>query len=161
MISPFTLSNPEDTETKPMTTDVKSSFMRRTISKEDAIIQLLRPQIGSRMNQSLEVLSRMVVEAETLTKLGVKLQPGHNNGENFFVTPADLEANLAEWGELVRFATEGRAFLDGLGYVAQRKVSPITGEGTAPVGKAVDVQPIAVTLPGSEPTTGMVIKPKA
>jgi len=137
-----------------------SSFMRRTISKEDAIKQLLRPQIGNRISQTLDVLSRMVVEAETLTKLGVKLQPGHNNGENFFVTSDDLKANLAEYGELEQFATEGRKFLDGLGYVSRHKISPITPEGSAPVGKTVDVQPITMTLPGSEPVTGNVITPK-
>lgn len=143
-----------------MSTAPKSSFMRRTISKEDAIKQLLRPQIGNRISQTLEILSRMVVEAETLTRLGVKLQPGHNNGENFFITPADLKHSLFEFKELVQFATEGRKFLDGLGYVSRNKISPITGEGTAPVGKTVDVQPITMTLPGSEPVTGAVVSAK-
>lgn len=144
-----------------MSTNQKSSFVRRTISKEDAIIQLFRPQVGNRMNLALDVFERFVVEAETLTKLGVKLQPGHNGGENFFVTPDDLKTNLAEYGELELVAIEGRKFLNVIGYVSQRRSTPITGEGTAPVGKNVDVQPITVTLPGSEPTTGMVIKPKA
>ncbi len=96
-----------------MSTAVKSSFMRRTISKEDAIKQLLRPQIGNRLSQTLDVLSRMVVEAETLTMLGVKLQPGHNNGENFFVTPADLEHNLAEWRSLCSLRWKGGSFWTG------------------------------------------------
>lgn len=123
-------------------------------------MQILRPQIGNRVGQMLEVLSRMVTEAETLTKLGVKLQPGHNNGENFFITPEDLKANLAEFPELELLTTEGRKFLDKLGYVPRRKVSPITGEGTAPVGKNVDIQPITMTLPGSEPVTGAVVTAK-
>lgn len=133
--------------------------MRRKVSKEDAIIQFLRPQIGNKLNQALDVFERMVVEAETLTKLGVRLQPGVNAGENFFVTPDDLRSNLDEFAELEKFANEGRAFLSSLGYVSNRKSSPLTGEGTAPVGKVVNVQPINMALPGSEPLKGVVITP--
>lgn len=142
-----------------MEAPAKSSFMSRTISKEDAIIQFLRPQIGNKVTQAFEVLERMVTEAETLTKLGVKLQPGNNNGQSFFCTPTDLKANLDEFGELEMFASEGRALLIKLGYKSLRKSTPILGEGTAPVGKTVDVMPITSTLPGEAPLSGVLISP--
>lgn len=139
----------------------KSSFMSRRISKQDAIIQFLRPRLQGQISQALDVFDRMVTEAETLTKLGVKLQPGNNGGESFFVTPEDLKANLDEIGELEKLATLGRKFLADMGYVSPRRATPITGEGTAPVGKTVDVQPITMTLPGSEPLAGAIVSPKA
>lgn len=138
----------------------KSSFMSRKVSKEDAIIQFLRPQVGNRMSMALDVFERMVTEAETLTQLGVKLQPGVNAGESFFITPDDLKNSLDEFPELQKFAKDGRAFLSEMGYISQRQNSPLTGEGTAPVGKTVDIQPITVTLPGSEPLQGVSISPK-
>lgn len=124
----------------------KSSFLRREISKQDAIIQIFRPILSARVTQGLDVFDRLVTEAETLTKLGTAIQAGQ--GEKFFVTPADLSANLDEFSELKQIATKGRAFLVAIGYVSPRKTTPITGEGTAPVGKTVEVKPITVTLPG-------------
>jgi len=135
----------------------KSSFIRRETSKEDAILQFFRPQLANRVTQALDVFERMVTEAETLTKLGVKLRLG---GRDYFITPDDLRANLDEFPELEKLANDGRKFLSETGYVSPRRATPITGEGTAPVGKTVDVQPIAMTLPGSEPVTGVVISPK-
>lgn len=134
--------------------------MQHTISKQDAIIQFLRPRLGGQISQTLDVFDRMVSECETLTKLGVKLQPGINKGESFFVTPDDLKDNLDEYGEIEQFATLGRMFLTTLGYESPRRATPITGEGTAPVGKQIDVMPITSTLPGSEPVSGVVITPK-
>lgn len=138
----------------------KSSFMQRTISKPDAIIQFLRPRLGGQVQQTLDVFDRMVTECETLTKLGIKLQPGANKGESFYVTPDDLKDNLDEYGELEQFARLGRMFLNTMGYESPRRATPITGEGTVPVGKQVDVMPITSTLPGSEPVTGVLVGPK-
>lgn len=140
---------------------LKSSFLQRRISKEDAIIQLFRPTLQSRVSQALDVFDRVVTEAETLTTLGTALQP--HGQERFFITPADLKANLDEYGELKSLAEKGRKLLDELGYVSRNRAMPITGEGTAPVGRTVDVQPITTTLPGSEPLEAVVVsaKPKA
>lgn len=137
--------------------DEKSSFIKRTISKEDAIIQIFRPMLSGRVSQALDVFERIVSEAETLTKLGTKLTV---RGEQYFITPEDLKANLDEFGELQQLAATGRALLDSLGYVSPRRNVPITGEGTAPVSKTVEVTPIALTMPGSEPVTGAVLSPK-
>ncbi len=134
--------------------------MSRKISKIDAIIQFLRPRLQNKANVTMDVFEQMVVEAETLTTLGVRLQPGFNMGENFFVTPEELKANLDEFPELEFFAKDGRAFLTNIGYVSQRRSTPITGEGTAPVGQTVDVKPITMTLPGSEPLAGAIVTPK-
>lgn len=139
---------------------LKSSFLTRTISKQDAIIQIFRPMLAGRVGNALDVFDRIVTEAETLTKLGTRLQPGNNGGENFIITPDDLKANLDEFPELVEIAEKGREFLTGIGYVSRRKATPITGEGAAPVGKTVNVQPLTITLPGSEPITGAVVSPK-
>src|SRR4051812_39178860 len=116
-----------------MTTPLKSSFLQRRISKEDAIIQIFRPVLGNKITQALDVFDRIVSEAEMLTKLGTKLQTGRGGGETFFVTPEDLRANLDEYQELEQIANEGRKFLDGLGYISPRKGTPIV-EGAAPVG---------------------------
>ncbi len=137
----------------------KSSFLQRRISKEDAIIQIFRPMFANRVSQALDVFDRIVTEAETLTRLGTKLQPG-NGAEHFFVTPQDLKDNLDEFGELEQLAKQGRELLVGLKYKSPRKSVPIMPEGTAPVGKTVDVQPITMTLPGSEPLSGVVVLPK-
>jgi hypothetical protein len=135
----------------------KSSFLKRQLSKEDAIIQLFRPQLAGRVSQAFDIFERIVNEAETLTKLGTVLRGG-NNGETFHLTPDDLKANLDEYPELEQLAIEGRKFLVQLGYQTQRKVSPMVGQ--APVGKTVDVQPISTQLPGSEPLEGVIVKPK-
>lgn len=140
-----------------MDTASKSSFMRREVSKEDAIIQLLRPQVGARLGNTLDAFERFVTEAETLTKLGVKLRAG---GKDYFITPTDLKANLDEFGELEQLAIQGRRLLTDLGYVSPRKNMPILA-GAAPVGGNVEVRPIEVTLPGSDPVSGAVISPKA
>lgn len=137
-----------------------SSFLKRQISKPDAIIQLFRPMLAGRITQSLDVFDRIVTEAETLTKLGVALQAGGRHDEKFFLTPEDLKASLDEYGELEQIAEKGRAFLVEIGYVSPRTAMPITGEGTAPVGKTVEVRPITVSLPGQEPVMGAVVKPK-
>lgn len=137
----------------------KSSFLKREISKQDAIIQIFRPMLAGRVTQGLDVFDRLVTEAETLTKLGIALQAGERGGEKFFVTPEDLRANLDEFSELEQIATKGRAMLTEMGYVSPRQATPIIAEGTAPVGKGVQVKPIVMTLPGSEPLTGAVIEP--
>lgn len=139
----------------------KSSFMQSRVSKEDCIIQFLRPRLGGQIATALDVFDRTVSECETLTQLGTKFQPGVNRGEQFFVTPEDLKATLDEFGELEQIAKLGRKLLTDLGYVSPRRATPITGEGTAPVGKTVDVVPITMTLPGGEPLTGAMVRPKA
>lgn len=131
--------------------------MRRRISKEDAIIQIYRPQLAGRVTQALDVFDRLVCEVETLTKLGVMIQPGNNGGERFHCTPEDLQTNLDEFSELEKIATDGRAFLNALGYESLRKVTPMVGD--APVGKTVDIRPISLQLPGSEPLEGISILP--
>jgi len=105
----------------------------------------------------LDALDRLVTELETFTKLGTKLRIA---GENYFVTPEDLKANLDEFGEMETLATKGRELLAAVGYVSPRKTTPITGEGTAPVGKTVDVKPIVMTTPGEEPVAGVMVSPK-
>lgn len=137
----------------------KSSFIKREISKEDTIIQHLRPQLAGRVTQGLEVFERLVAEAETLTKLGLKLQFGQTGGEPYYVTPEDLKANLDEFPELERLATEGRALLTSLGYVSPRRNAPML-VGSAPVGKGVDVQPVNMQMPGSEPVESVIVSPK-
>lgn len=139
------------------TPPAKSSFLQRQVSKEDAIIQIFRPMMGNQISQALDIFDRVVSRAETLTKLGTELQVGR---EKFFVTPADLEANMDEYPELLALANKGRVFLDEVGYVSRTRATPITGEGTAPVGKTVDVQPITMTMPGQEPLTGAVVAAK-
>jgi len=134
----------------------KSSFLKRSISKEDAIIQLFRPQLQNRVTQAMDIFERLVSEVETLVKLGVKIQTG---GATFHVTPDELAANLDEFGELKLIAEKGREFLNTIGFESLRRNTPAVG--VAPVGKSVDVQPIAVQLPGSEPLEGAVIMPKA
>lgn len=134
-----------------------SSFFRRQISKQDAIIQLFRPMLAGRVTQGLDVFDRLVTEAETLTKLGTALQGGERGAEKYFLTPEDLRANLDEFSELEQIATKGRAFLTEIGYVSPRRGTPV--EGTAPVGKTVQVKPITMTLPGQEPLTGAVVAP--
>ncbi len=136
----------------------KSSFLTRTISKVDAIIQFFRPQMQSKVTQALDVFDRLVGDAESATKLGIMLQPGSNGGERFHVTPEDLRANLDEFAELEKIATLGRAFLNAIGYSPVRKTTPLVG--SAPVGKQVDVKPITIQQPGQEPLEGAVISPK-
>jgi len=133
----------------------KSSFLKRSISKEDAIIQLFRPQLQNRVTQAMDVFERLVNELETLTKLGVKLQAG---SIAFHVTPGDLSTSLDEYGELQLIADKGREFLNTVGFESLRRNTPMAG--TAPVGKEIDVQPITTQLPGSEPLEGVVITPK-
>lgn len=138
----------------------KSSFMQRKISKEDTIIQILRPNLGGRIATALDVFDRMVSECETLTNLGIEVRTGHGQGEKHFITPTDLKENLDEYGELLQLALKGRELLAAMGYVSPRRAMPITGEGTAPVGKDVNVLPITTKLPGSEPLSGVVLTPK-
>jgi len=133
----------------------KSSFLKRSISKEDAIVQILRPQLQNRVTQAMDVFERLVNEVETLTKLGTKLQVG---GVTFHLTPGDLEASLEEYGELELIAEKGREFLTTLGFESLRRNTPAVG--VAPVGQNVEVQPISVQLPGSEELHGMVVSPK-
>lgn len=140
-----------------MTTPSKSSFIQRKMSKEDTIIQIFRPLLSGRVGQSLDVLDRIVSEAESLTKLGVMLQPGVSGGEKYFCTPADLEANLDEFGELVQIAEKGREFLKALGYVSPRKSTPILQN--VPVGKTFEVVPIDVQHPGQSVLSGGIVRP--
>jgi hypothetical protein len=133
-----------------------SSFFRREMSKADAIIQVFRPQLNGRVNSALEVLSRIVGEAESLTKLGVMLQPA---GQRIYVTPEDLAANLDEFVEVKLLAEKGREFLTALGYVPQKQHTPPVG--TAPVGATVEVMPVQTQLPGEEPLESFGVVPKA
>lgn len=133
----------------------KSSFLKRTISKEDAIIQIFRPQLAGRVGQAMDILDRQVSEAETLVKLGTKMVVA---GTSFHITPDDLQTSLDEFGELEQIAIQGRAFLDSIGYVSRRANTPFVG--AAPVGKNVDVTPISMQLPGSEELQGVVLTPK-
>jgi len=133
----------------------KSSFLKRSISKEDAIVQLLRPQLQNRVTQAMDIFERLVNEMETLTRLGTKLQAG---GVAFHLTPGDLEASLEEYAELELIAEKGREFLTTLGFESLRRNTPAVG--IAPVGQNVEVQPISIQLPGSEPVEGMVVSPK-
>lgn len=135
--------------------DEKSSFLKRTISKEDAIIQVFRPALGGRIGGGMDAFDRTVAEAETLTQLGTKLTVA---GTVFHLTPNDLKTNLDEFEELVKIATLGREFLNAIGYVSRRQNTPMVG--TAPVGKNVEVTPIAMQLPGSEELQGAVVTPK-
>lgn len=134
----------------------KSSFVKRQISKEDAIKQVYRPHMANKVDRTLDVFERLVSDLETVTKLGEVLNVGR---QVFHLTPDDLATNLDEFGELQQIAVEGRAFLTKLGYVAKRKNKPFVGQ--APVGKAVDVMPIETQLPGSEPLQGIIVKPAA
>lgn len=136
-------------------TNIKSSFMQRTLSKEDAIIQFLRPQLSNKVGQTLHILETMVNEAETLTKLGTMLQPG---GERYHVTAEELEKTLDEFPELQKLATKGRELLNELGYKSLRQHTPLPG--SAPVGETIEIQPITTQLPGEEALTGALVKPK-
>jgi len=133
----------------------KSSFLKRSISKEVAIIQLFRPQIQNRVTQAMDIFERLVSEAETLTKLGTVVVAG---GTKFHLTPEDLKASLDEYEEVKLIAEKGREFLEIVGFESLRKNIPAVG--AAPVGKSVDVQPISTQLPGSEPLEGVIVSPK-
>lgn len=135
---------------------MKSSFLKRTLSKEDAIIQILRPQLAGLVSQSLDVFDRLVSNAETYVNLGTAIRVG--NGEQLHITPKDLKANLDEFQELEKLAKDGREFLRSIGYVGQRKSAPIPG--TAKVGETVDVKPLSMQLPGQEPVAGAMVAPK-
>lgn len=132
-----------------------SSFFRREMSKADVIIQFFRPQLNNRIGITLEGLNRLIVEAETITKLGIMIQP---NGARYYLTPKDLMENLDEYGEILALAEKGREFLSALGYVAQRQVTPPVG--AAPVGTTVDVVSLATQLPGQEPLQSVGVIPK-
>lgn len=136
--------------------DEKSSFLKRTLSKEDAIIQIFRPMLANRVGQAMDLLDRQVSEAETLIILGTEMGV---QGQKFFITPEDLKNNLDEYKELEQIAVEGRAFLNSIGYVPRRKNAP-PFVGAVPVGKTVDIMPITTQLPGKEPLQGVVITPK-
>lgn len=133
----------------------KSSFMQRRLSKEDAIIQFLRPQLCNKVQQGLHIFETIVNEAETLTKLGIMLQPG---GERYQVTAEELKANLDEFAELEKLAVEGRALLNSLGYKSLRQHTQLPGN--APVGKEIEIHPITTQLPGEEPLEGALVQPK-
>lgn len=132
----------------------KSSFLKRQMSLEDAIKQIYRPRIGAKVSQAMDIFDRLVSECEVITKLGEKLQV---NGQNFFLTVEDMQANLDEFPELMQIALEGRALLTNLGYVPQRKNSPSVG--IAPVGKTTEVLPIETQQPGAEPLQGAIVRP--
>jgi len=134
-----------------------SSFFKREISKQDAIIQLFRPVLGNQISQALDLFERTVARAELLTTLGTEFGAGE---AKFLITPKDLQDNLDEYPELQKLAVEGRALLNSIGYKPRRRSVPITGAGTAPVGKTVDVQAITMTDPGNETLSGAVITPK-
>lgn len=134
---------------------VKSSFLKRILSKEDAIIQVFRPTFSNKLNQALDVFERLVNEVETLSKLGIVISA---NNEKFYLTPSDLKGSLDEFGEMELIATKGREFLDLIGYVSQRRNQPMPG--VAPVGQTVDIMPIETQLPGSEPLKGVIVSPK-
>lgn len=133
----------------------KSSFLKRSISKEDAIIQLFRPQLQNRVTQAMDIFERLVNEAETLTRLGVKLQTGSTS---FHITPDELKASLEDYEELQLIATKGREFLELVGFESLRRNTPAVG--VSPVGEKIDVKPITVQLPGSEPLEGVIVSPK-
>ncbi len=132
----------------------KSSFLKRTMSNEDAIIQVLRPMWSTKVNQSLDIFERLVNECESLTKQGITITAQ----QRFVLTAKELKDNLDEFGELEKIATMGRELLDKLGYVSRRQNTPMVG--VAPNQKTVDVQPITTQLPGQEPLEGVVIQPK-
>jgi len=138
-----------------MEADTKSSFLKRTLSKEDAIIQVLGPQQRGKIQQAFDIFDRVVSDMETLTKLGTKFTVA---SIVFHVNPDDLKTNLDEFGEMENIANKGRAFLDSIGYISLRKNTPLVG--VAPVGKVVDVVPIEMQLPGSEPLSGAIVSPK-
>lgn len=139
----------------PVNPPAKSSLFRREVSKEDAIIQFLRPQIAGKVDNSLDVFERLVNYSETLTINGIMIQPG---GARYNLTPADIAANLDEFGEVQNIAKLGREFLNAIGYVSQRTVTPPVG--SAPVGSEVRIIPIKSQLPGEEPlqSVGVVSK---
>lgn len=137
-----------------MSTPDKSSFLKREMSKEDAIKQIYRPRLGAKVGQLIDLFDRLVSDLETVTKLGERLQV---NETTFHLTPDDLQASMDEFGELQQIALQGRAMLTSLGYVSRRKNSPAVG--IAPVGKNTEVQAIETQLPGSEPLGGVVVRP--
>lgn len=139
-----------------MSTEPKSSFIKRTLSKECVISQMFRPQLANRVANSLDIFERIVSEAETLTKLGTVMAVSQ---VVYHITSEDLKTNLEDFNELEQIAVQGRAFLNSIGYVPQRRGMPILGK--APVGKTVEVQPITTQLPGSEPLEGVIVSPKA
>jgi len=136
----------------------KSSFVSRRISKVDVLLQFFRPRKQGQISQTLDIFERLVMDAETETKLGLMLQPGVNGGERFHYTPEELKESLDEFEEMEAIAVKGRQFLNDIGYVSPRQVSPILG--AAPIGKDVEVMPIAMQLPGSESTSGVLVQPK-
>ena len=143
--------NPSDIAPPPLT----SSFMRREVSKVDAIIQYFRSPLNNRIMVALDVFQKQVCEAEMLTTLGTMLQPG---GQRYYLTPQDLKANLDEYAELELLAKEGRAFLDKMGYVPLRNATP--PPGSFPIGETVDVVPMVMQHPGEEPLTSVAVVPK-
>lgn len=136
-------------------TEEKSSFLKPRISKQDAIIQFLRPQLANKVAQNLGLFDNLVTELETITKLGTRLQP---SGENHVVTADDLRATLDEFPELEAIASKGRAFLVDIGYESPRQSSPLPGSVPA-VGVPSAVKPVVMQLPGSAPVTGAVVNP--
>lgn len=133
--------------------DQKSSFLKRTLSNQDAIIQVLRPKLAGSTSQGLDVFERLVNECESLTKQGITI----TQGERFVITAAELKANLDEFGELESIATLGRELLNKLGYVSRRQNTPMVG--VAPGGANVQVQPITTQLAGEEPLQGVIVSP--
>lgn len=133
----------------------KSSFLKREMSKEDAVKQIYRPRVGGQISQAMDIFDRLVGDCETITKLGAVVKA---NGQTFHLTPDDLKTNLDEFPELDAIATKGRALLTALGYVSRRNELPAV---TATVGKTVEVQKAEFQLPGQAPLQGAIINPKA
>lgn len=133
----------------------KSSFLQRTLSNQDAIVQILRPRLQNSVSQGLDIFERLVSECESLTKLGTSVQ-GSPQGK-MLITAQEIKDNLDEFEELSEIATQGRQLLNKLGYVSRRTNTPMVG--VVPVGANVNIQPIETQLPGEEPLQGVIVSP--
>lgn len=132
----------------------KSSFLSRNVSNQDAIIQFLRPTLGQKVSQGLDVFDRLVNDCESITIQGITIR---NNSGNFVLSAAEIKENLDEFDELKSIATLGRELLDKFGYVSRRQNTPMVG--VSPVGASVQIQPIETQLPGQEPLQGVILSP--
>lgn len=129
-----------------------TSFLKRTISREDILKQGFVAEMGNRIFRSLSGLDQFINEVEDYTTNGFVCNVQGEGKIRFGI--AELKAAMpAAFPEMVQIAKTGRAWLKSLGFESAPR--PLLQEqvqvGSRHTGAAALVTPSEEALPGEPP----------
>jgi hypothetical protein len=142
------------------------SFIKDTKTKREVILGLLHGRITGKFSQGLKNFDDFVSYCETLANLGTQVSISGISGK-IQITNEDLKEHLGDelFAELSKIATDGRAFLNSVGYESKAKVAPSMLLGTDSTSASGFLEPFKVENPGEPPLSGVKIttfdQPKA